>query len=112
MSEPEAPSSERRTNRWYGLLPWLITLVCFTYLYFQIDSQAARQGTTAVGLLASVFERVNWLRWGAIVCGIAGVAMILSVDADSAKPLNVGDFTADQFTSTGDFENGSLDDFG
>ena len=39
---------------WQRGLPWLVTLVCFTYLYFQIERQAARQGESALSLLASV----------------------------------------------------------
>ena len=63
MTEDENRLDRRRPARWHGLLPWLITLVCFGYLYFQIDSQAARQGTTTFGLLGGVFQRVDWLRW-------------------------------------------------
>jgi hypothetical protein len=67
VSENRAASPTSRAGGWHGLLPWLITLVCFTYLYFQIDSQAARQGTNALELLGSVFARVNWLHWLALM---------------------------------------------
>ncbi|MGH0033335.1 MAG: hypothetical protein ACQGVC_26410 [Myxococcota bacterium] len=56
-----------RSAAWQKALPWLITLVCFTYLYFQIDRQASRQGQTAVELLLGVFQQVSWTRWLALM---------------------------------------------
>jgi len=48
---------------WQRALPWLITIGCFTYLYFQIDRQASRQGQSAIELLLDVFGRVSWTSW-------------------------------------------------
>jgi hypothetical protein len=52
---------------WQRALPWLITIACFTYLYFQIDRQASRQGQSAVELLIDVFGRVSWTSWLALM---------------------------------------------
>ena len=40
---PDAKRIEGRL-RWAKLLPWLITLACFTYLYFKLSGAAAREG--------------------------------------------------------------------
>ena len=60
------PSEAKRSGlgRW---LPWAITLACFTYLYFQIDRQAARAGTSAIPFLAAVFADVAWGKWLALM---------------------------------------------
>ena len=54
---------------WQRALPWLVTFVCFTYLYIQIDRQAARQGQTALGATSRrVFaQRATGLRWLALM---------------------------------------------
>ncbi len=69
MSQNGTADPARRARGWHGLLPWLITLVCFTYLYFQIEAQAGRQEPplSAVGLLGSVFAEVDWVRWLALM---------------------------------------------
>ena len=62
-----APAARRKPAAWQRALPWLITLACFSYLYLQIDRQAARQGQSAVELLAGVFQRVPWASWLALM---------------------------------------------
>ena len=44
-------------------IPWAITLLCFTYLYFRIDAAAERQGSSAIPYLAQIFREVSWTRW-------------------------------------------------
>ncbi len=44
-------------------LPWLITLVCFAYLYFKLSGAAAREGQALPAYLGAVFANVNWLQW-------------------------------------------------
>jgi hypothetical protein len=59
----EAPSTPgRRAPLWQRLLPWAITAACFAYLWFRIDTAAARQGKDAASLLGEVFSRVSWSR--------------------------------------------------
>jgi hypothetical protein len=66
-AQPDVDAQQRVGSAWQRALPWLVTFVCFTYLYFQIDRQAARQGQSALGLLASVFASVDWVRWLALM---------------------------------------------
>ena len=44
-------------------IPWIVTLACFTYLYFRIDGAAQREGSSAIPYLANVFANVSWARW-------------------------------------------------
>jgi hypothetical protein len=63
-AETEAP---RRTPAWQRMLPWLLTLICFAYLYNRIDAQAARNGSTALAFLTDVFAQVSWGSWLALM---------------------------------------------
>ena len=53
----------RRAALWQRTLPWLITLVCFAWLYTRLASAAAREGTTLGAYLLSVFSSVRWDLW-------------------------------------------------
>jgi hypothetical protein len=57
----------RKPSAWQRLLPLLITLACFAYLYRAIDRAAAAQGTTLLAYLAKSFENVNWIYWLALM---------------------------------------------
>lgn len=52
---------------WQRLLPLLITLACFTYLYRSLNHAAAGQGTGLLSYLARSFADVNWLYWLALM---------------------------------------------
>ena len=56
-----------RRHRGARLLPWVITLACFAFLYKRVDAAALRQGSSAFPYLAGVFERVDWGRWLALM---------------------------------------------
>ncbi len=61
---PDGARSERtQPALWKRLAPWAITAVCFGYLYLQIESAAARQGSSLVPYLAGVFSNVDWISW-------------------------------------------------
>ena len=63
MSEPEEPPAQGKSS-WLGRgLPWLIALLCFGYLYWKIQGQAAREGETTLRFIAGVFQGVSWTRW-------------------------------------------------
>ena len=64
-TEGEAPRP--KAPAWQKALPWIITVLCFSYLYLQIDRQASRQGQTAIELLVAVFQNVPWTRWLALM---------------------------------------------
>ena len=53
----------RRAALWQRALPWLITVVCFAWLYTRLSGAAAREGTTLASYLFSVFSSVRWDLW-------------------------------------------------
>ena len=57
------PQIRPKPPLWQKLLPWLITLACFTYLYTVLDRAAAAQGSGLVSYLTEIFGRVSWWRW-------------------------------------------------
>jgi len=69
--EPKSHESglapKRRIALWQKLIPWLITALCFAYLYTRIDAAAGREGATVVSYLAAVFAGVNWGQWLALM---------------------------------------------
>jgi len=63
---PGAPPAKRRAPVWQRLLPWVITVVCFSYLYTRIAARTP-EGQSVVGYLADVFATVNWIAWLALM---------------------------------------------
>ncbi len=69
MSEIEEPNPEatepakKKSGILDKLLPWVITIACFAFLYTRIAGPAAAQGMSVVAYLGSVFTTVNWLAW-------------------------------------------------
>jgi hypothetical protein len=63
----DLPQASVDRKGWQRALPWALTLACFTYLYFQIDRQAAREGQGALPFLIGVFREVSWTRWLALM---------------------------------------------
>src|SRR6516164_7286194 len=56
-----------KSKPWQRLLPLLITLACFTYLYKSLTHAAVGQGTGLLSYLAKSFADVNWLYWLALM---------------------------------------------
>jgi len=58
-----------RTALWKRLLPWVITVICFGFLYFRIDSAAQRDdpGQTVLTYLAKISADVDWMHWLALM---------------------------------------------
>ena len=52
-----------RPAAWQKSIPWLITLVCFAYLYTRLDGAAARENMGLAAYLLAIFARVNWVAW-------------------------------------------------
>lgn len=74
MSEParaDAPApaeaGPHRPSLAARVLPWAITLACFAFLWTRIDGAARRQGSSAMPFLMSVFEKVDWWSWLALM---------------------------------------------
>jgi hypothetical protein len=62
MEPATQPTPRRRAPLWQRLLPWLITIVCFAYLYNRIAGQTP-EGESVIGYLAGIFASVNWIAW-------------------------------------------------
>jgi hypothetical protein len=68
--EPSSPTpTPPQTKRpiWQQLLPWLITLACFLYLYGKIAGAASRDELTVYAYLAQIFAKVDWIKWLALM---------------------------------------------
>jgi hypothetical protein len=59
--------ARKPARTWQKLLPWLITLVCFGYLYEILHRAAAKEGSTLAAYLAKSFESVSWTHWLALM---------------------------------------------
>lgn len=57
----------RKAKAWQKLLPFLITLACFAFLYNRLNHAAAAEGSPLLTYLAKSFENVNWLYWLALM---------------------------------------------
>jgi len=62
-----APTGRKKIPAWQKLLPWLITISCFAYLYTVLNHAAAREGSRLVPYILSNFEKVSWSRWLALM---------------------------------------------
>jgi hypothetical protein len=51
------------SKRWQSLLPWLITMGCFAFLYSKLDRAAENQGLDLLPYLLAAFRDVSWWRW-------------------------------------------------
>jgi hypothetical protein len=65
VSAPEPGARPPRAAAWQRALPWLVTLVCFAWLYTRLAAAAGDQGLAAY--LLGVFRRVDWLSWLALM---------------------------------------------
>ncbi len=71
-SDPSREVQEETAQRtsvsgWKKMLPWLITLACFLYLYAKLQGAAAREGLGLLQYLGSIFGRVDWTIWLALM---------------------------------------------
>jgi hypothetical protein len=62
-----AENPPRTAPLWQRALPWLVSVLCFAWLYSRIDAAAGRQGASAAAYLADVFTRVSWWHWLALM---------------------------------------------
>ena len=57
----------KKAKPWQRVLPFLITIACFAYLYTRLSGAAAREGSGLVAYLVKSFENVSWTHWLALV---------------------------------------------
>src|SRR5580692_10561981 len=62
-----AASGAKKPKLWQRLLPFLITIACFAYLYTRLNHAAVAEGSSLVPYLAKSFENVSWTRWLALM---------------------------------------------
>lgn len=67
MSEIAAENRRSRTHPALRLIPWLVSAACFAFLFSRVDAAARSQDLSALAFLTSVFERVHWWRWLALM---------------------------------------------
>jgi hypothetical protein len=72
LSAPQAETSgderpPKKANLWQKVLPWVIALACFAYLYTKISGAAARDGVALTEYLVAIFGGVNWGQWLALM---------------------------------------------
>jgi len=61
------PARRPGRGRAWRVLPWAVSALCFAFLFSRVDAAARSQGVSALNFLASVFERVDWWRWLALM---------------------------------------------
>ncbi|MDJ0788027.1 MAG: hypothetical protein QNK05_14555 [Myxococcota bacterium] len=61
VDDTEASAGPRKPGPAARIIPWLITIACFAYLYARLAGAAGDQ--SVVAYLAGVFASVNWGRW-------------------------------------------------
>ena len=61
--QPEAqPQAQKTRPLWQKILPWVITVACFGYLYSRIAGPTP-PGQSVIAYIADIFGTVNWLAW-------------------------------------------------
>jgi hypothetical protein len=72
MSEPALPEALDKPRARAGplaarLLPWVIALLCFYFLYRRLERAAGREGLDALSYLLGIFRELSWGRWLALM---------------------------------------------
>lgn len=67
----------KKAKPWQRLLPYVITLACFGYLYSRLSHAAAAEGSALVPYLLRSFENVSWSRWLAMMIPYCFLFLIL-----------------------------------
>ena len=67
MSEAAEPSRGRTTPLWQKLAPWLVTAVCFYFMWRRIEGTAARNGQDVMSYMRQVVDAVRWGPWLALM---------------------------------------------
>jgi hypothetical protein len=63
MKAANERGAQRRPAAWQRAAPWLITLVCFAWLYTRLATAAGRADQSLPSYLGAVFGSVAWGRW-------------------------------------------------
>ena len=63
----EEQPAKAQPSWWKRLLPWVITIACFAFLYTRMSGPAAAQGMSVAAYLGAVFASVSWGAWLALM---------------------------------------------
>jgi len=77
MNGADRPAAIPKPAVWQRSIPWLITVVCFAYLYTRLSSAAAREGLPVFEYLAGTFARVDWVKWLALMIPYSAVFFLI-----------------------------------
>jgi hypothetical protein len=66
-----------RPSAWKRGIPWLITIVCFTYLYTRLSHAAEREGLATLEYLLATFQRIDWPKWLALMIPYSGFYFLI-----------------------------------
>ena len=59
----DGSGSVPRPSFWRRIIVFVITTLCFVYLYYSLVGAAAREGLSLVDYMSQVFANVNWVPW-------------------------------------------------
>ena len=59
----DGSGSVPRPSVWRRIIVFVITTLCFVYLYYRLVGAAAREGLSLVDYMSQVFANVNWVPW-------------------------------------------------
>jgi hypothetical protein len=67
VSTPTDTGPRARSSSWQRGIPWLVTLVCFAYLFTRLSAAASSEGQDVLSYLLAIFQRVDWIAWLALM---------------------------------------------
>lgn len=70
IGEPGTPGKSSTLGR---IIFLLITIGCFTYLYYRLNGAAVREGLSLVAYMTQVFADVQWLPWLVLMMAYSGL---------------------------------------
>ena len=66
-----------RPSVWRRIIAFIITALCFAYLYYRLDDAARREGLSLVDYMSQVFANVNWVPWLLLMMGYSCVYLAI-----------------------------------
>ncbi len=68
-NEVEESAPKKKGNLIGRIIFFIITLLCFAFLYYKLHGAASREGLSVVEYMAQVFAAVDWVTWLAVMVG-------------------------------------------
>ncbi len=67
-TQPHDATTKRSSKAWQRVLPWLVTIACFAFLYRRVAAAPGKPaGQSVLEYLGSVFASVDWANWLALM---------------------------------------------